>query len=61
MRSFQRRAQEVQHLRVKVLSAWMRASSKFEIPEVTPKRSELEEMPESRKVRKINGSGSVLH
>ena len=26
-----------------------------EIPEVTPKRSELEEMPESRKVRKING------
>ena len=26
-----------------------------EIPEVTPQRSELEEMPESRKVRKING------
>ena len=26
-----------------------------EIPAVTPKRSELEEMPESRKVRKING------
>ena len=31
-----------------------------EIPEVAPKRSELEEMPESRKVRKINGLG-VLH
>ena len=26
-----------------------------EITEATPKRSELEEMPESRKVRKING------
>ena len=26
-----------------------------EITEATPKRSELEEVPESRKVRKING------
>ena len=26
-----------------------------EITEATPKRSELEEMPESRKVRKVNG------
>ena len=39
---------------MQVQSAW---NSPFdvEIPEATPKRSEPEEMPESRKVRKING------
>ena len=59
MRPFLRRLQEVQHLRVRVQSAWSRPSSTsrfdVEITEATPKRSELEEVPERRKVRKING------
>ena len=60
MRSFHRRVQEVWRLRVRVSSstsrsAWSRPSSTSISPRRSPKRSELEEVPESRKVRKING------